>query len=531
MAHKISEDSGEYVLWSTTTGEFNEVVVGFSSKPNKTRRFTENYLSMTPGLPITKGAKEQTRSELISSLSNYFSNVSPPQPSFFKSISLEPLMFIYALTWAMQIHVVRDMAQQKVCEQNLKYSWDDCQNITSLPEAQKIHKESDRLLSLSYFITNIPSIVLVLFLGPWSDRYGCKATLIFPFIGSLLATVVYMINALQWDMSAEILILAGFPRALGGGPVTLQMSAYSYISDSSPVESRTFLLGSIVLLYTFGRLLGELFSGIILVSIGHGGVFLLNGIIFVLCIAYITSRIKENRGPFSISGFSSSCIISQSVLDIPTLENLKASLDAVQRHRDGNSRARIWLYIIAICIISFCTGVAPLEWKFIKNQFDWPFVEYERFHVYDNGIGIVGSFAFLFFIGYLQQVGDVLLAMIGSLSMILGILLKGLAVSGWMLYLGATITLVPQVALIAVYSAVSKLVSHSEYGAIFGEMCALETLMPLISYELYSHLYIKTAQLLPSAIYVFTAVLTSFTALTFLFIKRLERIRPGYQQL
>ncbi|CAL4082157.1 unnamed protein product, partial [Meganyctiphanes norvegica] len=484
-------------------------------------RFKRTYIRYLHIIPLTMLRKNGARrSELIyKSLSDFYS-----------SMSLQPVMFLYALIWTIQIEVVADMALQKVCEHNFKYPWENCQNTSQLPEAIKMHKESDRLMYLSHLITNIPSIVLVLFLGPWSDRYGCKTTLILPFIGSTLATVIYIFNAMQWDMSAEILILAGFPRALAGGPVTLQMAAYSYISDNAAHESRTFLLGNIVLLYMLGKLLGGLLSDVVLDTCGHDGFFFISLFIFVFCIIYITLKIKDTRG-LCLSGFTSSCNFTQSLLDVATIENLKAGVVAIQRQREGHSRARIWLYILTLCIIAFCTGMAPLEWPFINNLFGWPYVEYERFSLYDKGLGIFASFVFLFFFSYVHQAGDVVLATTVSVTLIIGVLLKGLAMSGWMIYLGATISLLPQVPLIAAYSAISKLVSHSEFGAIFGEMTALEALMPMVSTPLYSHLYTNTVEASPSAIYVFTAILTSITALTFLIIERLEKNRPGYQQI
>ena len=43
-------------------------------------------------------------------------------------------------------------------------------------------------------ISNLPSIVFVLFLGSWSDKNGRKIPLILPFIGSAMKSVIYLVS-------------------------------------------------------------------------------------------------------------------------------------------------------------------------------------------------------------------------------------------------------------------------------------------------------------------------------------------------
>ena len=53
-------------------------------------------------------------------------------------------------------------------------------------------------------IDNIPSIIFVLFLIPWSDKHGRKLLMIVPIVAHIMQTLIYMANYYAEHLPAEV---------------------------------------------------------------------------------------------------------------------------------------------------------------------------------------------------------------------------------------------------------------------------------------------------------------------------------------
>ncbi len=79
-----------------------------------------------------------------------------------------------------------------------------------------------KLTTVSGVIQNVPSLIFVLFIGPWSDRYGRKPLLILPTIGYLLMSGVILVNVIFFDeLVAEWMLLEAVQDFTGGLPCAL----------------------------------------------------------------------------------------------------------------------------------------------------------------------------------------------------------------------------------------------------------------------------------------------------------------------
>lgn len=57
-------------------------------------------------------------------------------------------------------------------------------------------------------VANLPAVLYVLVLGSWSDKYGRKLPMLLPFVGSFLATVIYMVRNLVCAIFGVTVIVA-----------------------------------------------------------------------------------------------------------------------------------------------------------------------------------------------------------------------------------------------------------------------------------------------------------------------------------
>lgn len=128
--------------------------------------------------------------------------------------------------------------------------------------------ESQKLLSIVYayrspFASIIPFII-VLFAGGWSDKKGIRKPLVLlPIVGELLGSVVLLISSIFMH-TVPMQVPAFSERvtpSLFGGSTLMLMGIYSYLSQVTTEENRTFRFGCLTVFLTIVPVLSIPMSG------------------------------------------------------------------------------------------------------------------------------------------------------------------------------------------------------------------------------------------------------------------------------
>lgn len=147
--------------------------------------------------------------------------------------------------------------------------------------------------------TAIP-LFLVIFMGAWSDRTGNrKLCILLPILGELLTCISNLLSTVFFEeipVEVAMFFEAFFP-AITGGWVMMYLGVFSYISDITDSESRTFRVGMVNLCMTAGIPVGSALSGILLRLWGYYGIFTMSGTICVLNFLYSFFCLKNNTKP------------------------------------------------------------------------------------------------------------------------------------------------------------------------------------------------------------------------------------------
>lgn len=225
---------------------------------------------------------------------------------FLKSnISVEPILAGFVIPSMLARIAIQNLNLEKTCRIKLNFGDEICQalikregNLTQYEgEIQKVISSIEQWKSIIQ--TAIPTL-LVIFLGAWSDRTGNrKLCILLPIIGELLVCISNIISTIFFtEIPVEVTMFceAIFP-AITGGWVLMFLGVFSYISDITDEESRTFRVGLVNLCMTAGIPIGTALSGILLRLLGYYGIFAISGTVYVMTFTYGFFCLKSKTKP------------------------------------------------------------------------------------------------------------------------------------------------------------------------------------------------------------------------------------------
>ena len=93
----------------------------------------------------------------------------------------------------------------------------------------------------------LPSIVITLFMGGWSDKAGRRPALIVPILGSVLEAAVIIV-VVYAKLPIYCLFIGAFIHGLCGYYTTIILACMSYIADTTEQSSIALRLGKFCIL-------------------------------------------------------------------------------------------------------------------------------------------------------------------------------------------------------------------------------------------------------------------------------------------
>ncbi|KAL3872557.1 hypothetical protein ACJMK2_035780 [Sinanodonta woodiana] len=374
-----------------------------------------------------------------------------------------------------------------------------------LNEIQK--DASDQFLYLS-LASNIPSAILIFFLGSLSDKLGRKYFLLAAIVGGALKQIVYVI-VMYWNLSIGILYVGNALESLTGGMGATLMATFAIIADICPPGRqraiRITLLEAIIAVVVGLALLGAAFwlhySNYTIPTLVMLGLSVVN--IFV-CIIFIPET-RQTRTESSQDGVTAQL----------------TRCFTVYTRKIENRRWKLLLCLFCFFLASASTLAKSSVWTlFVLHQpFCWSQLHVNIFNAVQICLLWSSSIVFVKFLHH--RLGDSGLILIGTTSGTIGMVILSLAEAGWWIYVSAVASLFLSVLIPMFRAAMSHLVSPEEQGAMFAGIGSVEMLSNGVGGLAFSLIYKATVDWFPGFVFLVIALLltTVFILSTILLVK------------
>ncbi|XP_059061421.1 proton-coupled folate transporter-like isoform X2 [Achroia grisella] len=388
-----------------------------------------------------------------------------------RNITVEPLLAGLIIPSIISKFAMANFNIEKACRVNLAFDDEICDALINKTnnnysmyemEVQKLIASIDIWKGVIH--TALPCII-IMFLGGWSDKTGKrKICILLPIFGEVLTSINNLINVyFFYEIPVQVTVfLETFFPAITGGWVTMFLGVFSYISDITSEETRTFRVGLVNLCMTAGLPIGISLSGILLQRMGYYGIFTMTTAMFLVVLAYGVFRLKEPDDFLRENGLPPIERESTSEVSFFDVTHVGETIAVAYRPRPSNRRVKVILTLFTVFIL-FGPSMSEhhIFYLFVRNQLNWDMVKF----------GLYTSYS-------------ILLHSIVPVAEFLN---------------GTTFT--------SLRSIISKLVDKQETAKVNSLFSLTETLASLLFNPLYSWLYMRTLHVLPGTVFLVSAAL------------------------
>ena len=176
---------------------------------------------------------------------------------FIFPVEIVSFLFLFGMYFEMQLYqqyyfqrifrtIIKDnvtnMSELNISIDHICLNQSLIENLTSSESFIKGQKMVNDFSMITVIIFLLPSIVVSLFAGPLSDRYGRKPVIASVFIGQLIAAVCIVL-IVYLELNMLYFFIGAFAMGISGGVGVMMGATFSYITDVTPEKWLTIRMG------------------------------------------------------------------------------------------------------------------------------------------------------------------------------------------------------------------------------------------------------------------------------------------------
>ncbi|XP_071034460.1 proton-coupled folate transporter isoform X3 [Parasteatoda tepidariorum] len=264
---------------------------------------------------------------------------------FIKSMRIEPVMFLFMFSSVLNSTFLTNLIMDKGCLLHYNYSQNVCDNLHN--QSNEMHRNKVEMIANNYnlylsFLVPVGAF-MVIFLAPWSDKYGRKPLLIYGLIGFVINDMGIILCTIYFHSKLEYVLLSNLFAQLNGGFICIHTTINSYTSEMSDSETRSLKFMLLHIAFELGVTLGALSGGLLYTFYSYNGVFVTMTVCHVLTILWVLFLIPETRGQVVQAD------LLKKLNDLCSIRHFTNGMKICLKRRENSGRLYLWLLLLSGC--------------------------------------------------------------------------------------------------------------------------------------------------------------------------------------
>ncbi|XP_048585472.1 proton-coupled folate transporter isoform X2 [Nematostella vectensis] len=418
----------------------------------------------------------------------------------------EIVVFLYAYGLFMHVPVIQQYVYSRIAKSK-GFPYDahkktGCGNITILNATmQHIEQEVQSLASYVHLgivmFAALPSVVMSLLIGSWTDSRGRRPALFLPALGSTLESIV-VILVMYFEWPIYVLFVGASLNGLCGSFTTIIMGTMAYIADTTHEDQRSLRLAILEFMVFFGAMVSQLTSGLWIEKYS----FIIPYWFILSCLSLscilVIAIVPESRPPDVIQNKTAFC----------SCRSLQNVYKVYMTPREGGRRNLFLLTLSSGVTNLILQGVAGVIVLFVLHTplcFSPKLVGYlSALRYLSIGVGAVLGIKVLG-----RWLSVINISRVGMLSTMASYILFGFSTKIFIVFLVPFAGLFMGCVVPILRGIMSRIVSQDEQGALFSAVASLEMLCHLCGTFLFNSLYPASLKFhFPGFVFFLGAIIT-----------------------
>ncbi|KAG8192197.1 hypothetical protein JTE90_009960 [Oedothorax gibbosus] len=442
----------------------------------------------------------------------------------FLSLRIEPVMFLFMFSFILNTTCLTNMMMDKACLFYLNYTKAICDNLSDI--RYKDERDEVEIVANNYnlylnFLAPIGAFV-VIFLTPWSDKYGRKPLLLSALFGFLANDIGIILCTVYFDSPLYFILVSNIPTQLSGGFICIMTVIYSHVSEVSTPESRSLKYTFLQIAFGVAVTLGALTGGQLYKHYHYLGVYYTMSAGHCIAIIWVIFFVPETRG------VDLKVPLFQKFKDFFTSQNFTDGLKTCLKYRENQGRTALWLLLLSSCTIALTYEVyTDIAYVYAHHMYHWDPTMYSLMWTFFSfsEMLVVLILTPLLIKGF--NLSDPVIGIIGSVSIICKNIFLAFAYQLWLYYVSNISGFLNGLGNLAVRSLISKLVLEEELGRVFSFLATCEAIVPLLGSAIITKIFNAAIKVFPGACYLAATVFLMLPLGTFIWQFKRNRSESG----
>jgi len=438
-------------------------------------------------------------------------------PRWRRYLTVEPVVLFYTFGLFMSLPVLTQYVYYRVSKsKGFPYNISDtseegCVDDGGNSSMKELEKEVQDIAAKidmgNVLFLSLPSILMVLLLGPWTDTGGRRPALLAPPIGSAIeAILILIIMYLDWPV--YILFVGEAINGFSGFATIMTMAAFSYVSDITTEQKLAIHIAVVQFIVFIGGVVSQVTSGAWLKNLGfippYWFIFACH-VASLLWAAFMVPESKRESQKKKMRFFS--------------FDSFRAIWSVYKKPRNGGRKNLIMLLISDGIITLGVMGISGVVALFVlRTPLCW-------------GPGTLGVFmAFRFFmqgfggiagIGILKRfMSEINVTRVGMVSQCASLVFFAFSDRTWMVFLVPIIGIFGGAVVPLYKGMMSQTVDPDERGAMFSSVTTVDTFCNFLGAFIFNPMYIRSSNFgFPGLPFLVSAVLIIIPLIMTTFLK------------